>query len=275
MKIYVTSVDNIDESFLLTKKTLPRAIALSVTHPNMSESLENALFRYTLAHRSPVALRVLRFIKKHGIALLFTMIVKYRKKVRVPEKVRIGPVDNRDGLEPVIVPSIKIHIDVTVDGLSPRTLSEVLNQLSAIDHAIGSMNINLISNAAPTKIPQFDKSPIRKDILDYVRRLSVFVEKDHHKDHETLWEAIIGLPEVDKDIYRKRGKGHTFNLVLVANIIRILWDKGVYYNTNATNMALILEGASGKSVRNYIGRMEYDEIRKPIYRLLEKMWKLS
>ena len=121
-----------------------------------------------------------------------------------------------------------------------------------------------------TRNPQLCK----ETILEYVMRLHpVHVRPEWQDKYMELWESILEQPEVADIIYNPgKQQGTTFNRNLVGNILHLLAEKKVLtFTANAKNMAIVLEGDAGSSVRAKLGIMPSKEIGSPIMELIEKV----
>ena len=125
-------------------------------------------------------------------------------------------------------------------------------------------------NENATRNPQ----PCKESVLEYVMKLHpVHVRPEWQDKYMELWESILELPEVADIIYNPgKQQGTTFNRNLVGNILHLLAEKKVLtFTANAKNMAIVLEGDAGSSVRAKLGIMPSKEIGSPIVELIEKV----
>lgn len=119
---------------------------------------------------------------------------------------------------------------------------------------------------------EIDKKDISSKIIEYVKKIKDYVSDKWSNDFESLWNDIIKIKEVDADIYNRHGQvGTVFNRVMVAGIIRVLRDSGVYVKCTNTALAIALEGTEGKDhhVRQELGQYPSDEIRDAVKQLLQ------
>lgn len=108
------------------------------------------------------------------------------------------------------------------------------------------------SNSAPAQssLSAIDKLTKKQEILDYVGNLKLYVSKEYKNRYESLWQSILTIPEVDSAVYVVgKQKDTTFNRNLIANLIYIMSEQGIYGDTNATTMTIALEGDKEHSVR--------------------------
>ena len=95
---------------------------------------------------------------------------------------------------------------------------------------------------------------------------------DKWKDrYDRLWPQILEIPVVKAQIYDKgKQAGTLFNRNLVGSIIGLLKEHEVYSNTNATKMAIALEGTEKHSIRQAIAIPVSKEISDAVQQLLDK-----
>ena len=90
----------------------------------------------------------------------------------------------------------------------------------------------------------------RGEIMQYVGNLRPYVSEKWKNRYEAVWHAILDLPAVAAVIYEPgKQKDTSFNRNLVANIIYIMCDRGIIYESNATKLTEALEGDKDHSVR--------------------------
>ena len=260
-------------NFLLTKATLRRAMALAQRNPDMAANLKAALLEYASQNPRSPALAVRRYIIQYGIKVFFTEVAKYREKQRINTGYRQLHYYRARNVhdEASTRPAIHIHLHIDKNGLAYLNTMEVIRQLPAIAEALGNPSVDVTVEKEDNKTPQFDKEAIRQDILSYVKRLTIYIDRNRHDDYMALWEAILDLPVVEKDVYKKYGTA-TFNRKLVATIMRLLLEKEVYCNTNPTRMAEVLEGSKDHSVRGNLGIIPDGELKRSVLKLLTKLW---
>lgn len=114
-----------------------------------------------------------------------------------------------------------------------------------------------------------EKESVKAEILTKLKKLEGFVLDKWKAHHESLWKAILAIPEVDKVIYNPgRQKNTTFNRNLLANIICLLCSKEVYDGENRSDMAR--EFGEVESFRKALGQSPANE---KIYTSVEKVVK--
>ena len=104
-----------------------------------------------------------------------------------------------------------------------------------------------------------------KDIKSYVDRVKPLLSAEWtEEDYEKLWDAVLALPAVN-GIIKEKGKQQdtTFNRNLVANILHVMMNKGVFaIGTTNQAMAEALEGKKDHSVRAALGNTVSDRVIK-------------
>ena len=129
-------------------------------------------------------------------------------------------------------------------------------------------NAAATQTAAPSKPAPEDKTqPATRNpqlIIDYVMRLHpMYVRREWREKYEALWQDILCLPAVAKEIYDPHGQKDNnpdsndgkpkFNRNLVANILCVMKEKNVFIENNATELKRRLEGEYNNSVREQLG----------------------
>ena len=134
----------------------------------------------------------------------------------------------------------EVHID-TVQNYNP-------NATTVINYNYGDKPK---AAPAPDKTMQQAERDQRKDeIMGYVSRIKMYVADEWKNRYESIWRNILSLPEVEAVIYEPgKQKDTSFNRNLVANIIYIMCEGGVFATDNATTLAECLEGDKDHSVR--------------------------
>lgn len=116
-----------------------------------------------------------------------------------------------------------------------------------------------------------EKEALKADIMGYVGRLNDYVAKEWKNRFNALWTDILALPEVDAEVYATgRQAGTTFNRNLIANIIHIMYTRGVLNDGNDTQFAIALEGDKEHSVRQQLGKNPKDEISDRVKALIDR-----
>ena len=114
--------------------------------------------------------------------------------------------------------------------------------------------------------------PIRKEILNYVSCLRPHVAKDKRDRFMQLWDRILSLPVVEKDLYDPGKQQNTnFNRNLVANIIHYL-DRFGFYDSlyNAAALTYALEADKEHPIRRALGQYPSDEVADAVKKLVRK-----
>lgn len=96
---------------------------------------------------------------------------------------------------------------------------------------------------------ELHKLSLKKDIKNYVGKLSQYVSNEWKNKYNTLWETILNLPQVSADVYTPGKQQANFNRNLIANIICMMIEKGIIVETNKTNLTKALEGDQDNPVR--------------------------
>lgn len=107
------------------------------------------------------------------------------------------------------------------------------------------------STSAPDKtMQQAEREQRKAEIMEYAMRIKRYVANDWCNRYESIWRNILSLPEVEAVVYEPgKQKDTTFNRNLIANIIYIMCEGGVFATDNATTLAECLEGDKDHSVR--------------------------
>ncbi len=102
-----------------------------------------------------------------------------------------------------------------------------------------------------------------KAILDYIGRLKDVVKEGYATVYDDMWQEILKKESVKSEIYNKgRQQDTIFNRNLVANIIKLMNDKGIFkVGTNPSNMACLLDPKRGidSPVRKQLGLTPNDK----------------
>lgn len=93
------------------------------------------------------------------------------------------------------------------------------------------------------------KLQLREEILEYVSRLEGFVTEKWADRVEAIWYNIITLPMLDPVIYKPGKQDANFNRNLVANIIHMMREKGIYRDDTDYAYTIALDGDVEKPVR--------------------------
>ena len=119
-----------------------------------------------------------------------------------------------------------------------------------------------------------DRTPIVKEILNYVSCIRSFVCDEWKDRFMQLWEDILNLPEVaDLVIDPGKQQGTNFNRKLVAGILHFLDSQKVYNGPfNAKAMTEALENDWEHSVRRELAGEPSDEIKAAIKQLIKEKY---
>ena len=110
----------------------------------------------------------------------------------------------------------------------------------------------------------------RDDLLSYVLRLSDHVAEPYTPHYEQLWRDILAIDDVAAEIYNHgKQKNTTFNRTLVANILGMMKNAGLFGDITNTRIAIILEGTKDCSLRTDLAKLPlsraiYDKVRTRI-----------
>lgn len=117
------------------------------------------------------------------------------------------------------------------------------------------------------------KKDLKKDILEYVDKISPFVADKWEKKYTQLWREILNINEVEAEVFNPGRQHNTkFNRNLIGNIIRLLCNKEVIVKTNNKQLAITLEGGDGGSLRGQIGDTPSNKIiKEKINKLIDNM----
>ena len=119
--------------------------------------------------------------------------------------------------------------------------------------------LNRYARESNTDIPDFT------DIKEYVSRVKHMLAADWTEEkYENLWDCVLSMPTV-KTKAKQIGKQQntTFNRNLIAHILRVMLNKGVFaVETSNQSMAEALEGTKDHSVRTAIGETLEDKAMK-------------
>lgn len=119
--------------------------------------------------------------------------------------------------------------------------------------------------------PSASSATARRELLQYVQRLSGHVASAWQPRYEDLWDTLLTLPEVAAEIYRPGKQQNTsFNRNLVAKILSVLIDCGVIAEHNLTRLTTTLEGDKEHSVRQALAQKPSSVIEQKIRHILGK-----
>lgn len=119
-----------------------------------------------------------------------------------------------------------------------------------------------------------DRTPVIKEIMNYVSCIRPFVSDDWKDRFMQLWQDILNLPEVaDQVCDPGKQQGTNFNRKLVAGILHYLDCQKVYKAPfNAKAMAEALENDWEHSVRRELAGEPSDEIKDDIKLLIKEKY---
>lgn len=123
------------------------------------------------------------------------------------------------------------------------------------------------------EIPDEEKAALKVMILDYIAPLKAFVTDGWTNKIDKLWEKIFALKEVDAKIYKHGKQESPFNRNLVANIISMMRDAGIYKKDTERAYTIALEGDYEKPVRPQLSTKPSETIRSVIQPLLPAVQK--
>lgn len=117
------------------------------------------------------------------------------------------------------------------------------------------------------------KQALKKDILEYVDKISCFVADQWRNKYTQLWREILNINEVEAEVFNTgRQRNTKFNRNLIGNIIRLLCNKGVLVKTNNTKLTLTLEGYKGAPIRLQMSNTPSNKIiKEKINKLIDNM----
>lgn len=106
-----------------------------------------------------------------------------------------------------------------------------------------------------------EREHLKSEIMTYVSRIKKYVAKEWKNRYETTWRSILDIPEVKSLVFSPgKQKDTLFNRNLVANIIYLMCNAGLFDDTNATTLAVALEDNKEHSVRSQLGKEPADEL---------------
>ncbi len=147
----------------------------------------------------------------------------------------------------------------------------------AVKEALGSKPASPFTRMREQE-KNIDCTPIRTEILNYVRRVRTLLTDEAKSTYMKMWEDILSLPEVESKVYNP-GKqcGTNFHRDLVANILFHLRTRKIYKvvyrdNYNGAAMAEALEGNRDHSVKHALRAEPPLDVRKAIDALLKKKY---
>lgn len=155
-----------------------------------------------------------------------------------------------------------IHIDINkVENLNP-------NATTVNNYYYGTHEDRTMNHKQKEEI--IDTSVQREEILRYVYRLKEYITDDWKQCYDNLWNDILNINEVQKELYNPgKQQGTNFNRNLVANIIHYLGMRGMFKDYNAAQITTLLEGDKDHSVRRALGKEPTSEIANRIKSVIQ------
>ena len=99
---------------------------------------------------------------------------------------------------------------------------------------------------------ELDKIALREEIMAYVGKLEGFATEKWAERIEPLWNTILALPAVSAEVYNPGKQRCAFNRNLIAHIVTLLRDGGVYKEDSDKAYAIALEGDYETPVRGQL-----------------------
>lgn len=150
-----------------------------------------------------------------------------------------------------------MKVEITGNPGTGNTFQEI--NISSVQNynpnATTVINYNYGDRPKPTSAPdktmqQAEREQRKAEIMEYVSRIKMYVADAWKNRYETIWRSVLDIPEVEAVVYEPgKQKDTTFNRNLVANIIYVMCEGGVFATDNATTLAERLEGDKDHSVR--------------------------
>ena len=150
-----------------------------------------------------------------------------------------------------------MKVEITGNPGTGNTFQEI--NISSVQNynpnATTVINYNYGDRPKPTSAPdktmqQAEREQRKAEIVEYVSRIKKYVTDEWKNRYETTWRSVLDIPEVEAVVYEPgKQKDTTFNRNLIANIIYIMCEGGVFATDNATTLAECLEGDKDHSVR--------------------------
>ena len=111
----------------------------------------------------------------------------------------------------------------------------------------------------------------RVAIMEYVGRLKEIVKDDYLSVYDEMWNMILSLESVKSKVYKKgRQKDTTFNRNLVANIIHLMKEHGIFkVGITEVFMARLLEPEDDGKEHEIKGRGENHPVKGALYNTVE------
>lgn len=99
---------------------------------------------------------------------------------------------------------------------------------------------------------ELDKIALREKIMAYVGKLDGFATAKWAERIEPLWETILALPDVSAEVYNHGKQKCAFNRNLIARMVRLLREGGVYKVDSDKAYAIALEDDHETPVRGQL-----------------------
>lgn len=106
---------------------------------------------------------------------------------------------------------------------------------------------------------ELDKIALKEEIMEYVGQLDSFATEKWAERIEPLWDTILALPSVSVKVYNHGKQDCNFNRNLIAHIVRLLRDGGVYQKDSDKAYAIALEGDYETPVRGQLALKPTDK----------------
>lgn len=145
----------------------------------------------------------------------------------------------------------EVHIG-TVQNYNPNATTVINYNYGDKPKAMSSPDNNMTDD---------EREHLKSEIMTYVSRIKKYVAKEWKNRYETTWRSILDIPEVKSLVFSPgKQKDTLFNRNLVANIIYLMCNAGLFDDTNATTLAVALEDNKEHSVRSQLGKEPADEL---------------
>lgn len=157
----------------------------------------------------------------------------------------------------------EVHIGY-VNNYNPNATTVVQNYYDGKQPASGNPPREVAEsnqhNAKSQPLSEEQRSQLRKQIKDYVNRLSpIYVTTEWRDRYDQLWDAIIDLPEVSAKIYDPGKQQCPFNRNLIANILHLLGEKGIINRSKKSDLAVALENTTETNIRQKLSTTIQDK----------------
>lgn len=165
----------------------------------------------------------------------------------------------------------EIHIG-TVQNYNPNATTVINNNYGVGDEGAKPKAKKTMKDIFDQDL--IDRTPVIKEIMNYVSCIRSFVSDDWKDRFMQLWEDILNLPEVSHQVCDPgKQQGTNFNRKLVAGILHFLDSQKVYSGPfNAKAMTEALEDDWEHSVRRELAGEPSDEIKVAIKQLIKEKY---